>query len=514
MTRDGRNTLMRRLRLGWLAITLGIMAFIMLVGGGVIAALAPSAIAAPAAATTQCEPLPAAATPTGSPSSSSSPSSSPSASASSTQPQPQLCVGVQVTQATIAPGNTATWTVGISAQDGAVPGVTVTLATNPAGLAGTFTSSCPSGSGTATCTLGDLATSVTPASYQIEAEVGIPAGTSAGTLTLTATAGAASTPAMTVDPAAGQSITITAPSPSPTPTASASATATAAAAQPSPTAQTTTIPPATYTGSGLGTLPAPNPIASTVTESAGSIASVLPVITPQVVESTAAANIQGLPAPSTSSAQAGTFAVTIGMSGQTAEILGVVILALVVILVSTRATAAHFARNRYPAVAVMPVQSGQRGPRRSRTPGTRSSGSHRLRFRRRRSGRHVAPEESWIRLKAERRALPPPPPSSDAEPIEADLLETGGEGEEIESSQSPSAAVTDTGDEELNAVPADLDDEPADELAAEDAVADPDDEPADQLAADDAVGETTEIIEPVADPGPADARPAVSLNSY
>jgi hypothetical protein len=487
---------MRGLRLGRLAITLGIAAFMALVGGVVIAAagLIPSAIAAPAAATTQCEPLPAAATPTptSTPSSSSSPSSSPSASASGAQPQ--LCVGVQVSEATIAPGNTATWTIGVSAQSGTVPGVTVTLATNPAGLAGTFTSSCPNGSGTATCTLGDLATSVTPASYQLEAEVGIPATTSAGTLTLTATAGAASTPAMTVDPAAGQSVTITAPSPSPTPATTASAAATAtAAATPSPATQTTTIPPATYTGPVLGALPAPDPIGSTVTDPAGSIASILPVVSPQVVESTAAAaNVQGLPAPSTSAAQAGTFAVTIGMSGQTAEILGVVILALVVILMSTKATANHFARSRYPAVAVMPVKASRRGPRRPRSPGSRFARINRLGFRLRRSGRHVAPEDSWLsQLRAERRALPPPPPSSDAGPTEAYPGEIEREGE---SSPSSFTTVTDTDDDGL-----------------------PQHEPhavqADQLAAEDTAGETTEVIDAVADPGPAERDEAENANA-
>jgi hypothetical protein len=466
---------MRGPRLGWLAITLGVMAL----SGGVMdaAGLIPAAVAAPATATTQCEPLPAAPTATSSPSS----SASPSASASASGTQPQLCVGVQAAGATIAPGNTATWTIGISAQSGAVPGVTVTLATNPSGLAGTFTGSCPSGSGTATCTLGDMATSVTPASYQLEAEVGIPAGTPAGTLTLTATAEATTTPAMTADPGAGQSVTISAPSPTPTPastSSSASATATTSATQTSPTTQTTTIPPATYTGPVLGSLPAPDPIASTVTSPAGSIASILPVITPQVVESTAAANVQGFASPSASTAQAGTFAVTIGMSGQTAEILGVIILALILILVATRTTATHLARARHP-VTVVSVPSSPRRASRPRTPGARFSRIHRLRSRFRRSGRHVAPDDTWLsQVRIERPALLPPPPSSDAGPSGADPRETGTEGDAASSSGSRFTAVTDADDDgdredELPAVTADLDDEPADQLAAGDAVAEP-----------------------------------------
>lgn len=115
-----------------------------LIGGGQGVALA-----APAAST-QCEPLAAVS------------AASPSPSPSSSPPPAELCVSVQASQSGVKRGQAASFTVQVWAQNGPASGVSVTLAAAPQGQAAGFTGRCPSGNGPATCTLGSLATSVSP----------------------------------------------------------------------------------------------------------------------------------------------------------------------------------------------------------------------------------------------------------------------------------------------------------------------------------------------------------------
>jgi hypothetical protein len=344
---------MRRPRLGCLALTLAIVAFLTLVITGVMkgaifqAVLTPAAQAEPATATSQCQPLPQAAA--------TSPSPSPSPSASTTAGVTQLCVSVQAGQATIKAGQTATWTIAVSAQGGSIPAVTISLTAAPAGTSPVFTATCPSGSGTASCDLGDLATPLTPASYALRAQVTVPASAT-GALVLTAAADAATSPAMAAYPAAGQAITITTQEPATKPAATPSR-ITAAATPPAQQVPTYVPPPrpasdpATISEPTLGALPAYT--VTTPTATAGSIASVLPVMVPGTtpavpapVASSPVADIMNVPGPSSSAPQAGTFTLTIGMSARTAEILGIVILALAIVLAATRIAATRLSPNR------------------------------------------------------------------------------------------------------------------------------------------------------------------------
>jgi hypothetical protein len=97
------------------------------------------------------------------------------------------------------------------------------------------------------------------------------------------------------------------------------------------------------------------------------------------------------------------------MSAQTAETLGIVILALVIVLAATRIVATQLTRSRHQTA---PGSPGTR-PRR-RLPGMKISGIVRLPLRRRtaKAGRRATREANWRRhLEGERKALPPPPPA-------------------------------------------------------------------------------------------------------
>jgi hypothetical protein len=367
------ETNMCRPRLGCLAVTLAVIAFLALVISGAMkgaifeAALTPVAEVQPAAPTSQCEPLPVASVP--SPSPSASALASPTGSAAAAV---QLCVSVQAGQDSIKGGQTATWSITVSAQGGTVPGVTVSLTGAPAGTAPAFTSTCPSGSGTASCDLGDLATALTPASYVLSAQVTLPKPSPARST-------------RTPDPA------------------------------PAPAYDPPTQPPADPDTAGepaLGALPT-YPVTTTTTAPAGNVASVLPVIAPATTQadpdpiaSTPVANVQDLPGPASSSPQAGTFRLTIAMSAGTAETLGLVILALVLVLAATRVTATRLARSR-PRTA----PDGQDVPRHRQFTLLPRFPRPRRRQRGRKDERRAAREANWRRhLEGERKALPPPPP--------------------------------------------------------------------------------------------------------
>ncbi|HXL94797.1 MAG TPA: hypothetical protein VN969_38205 [Streptosporangiaceae bacterium] len=377
---------MRRPRMGRWAIGLGTAVFLALVVAGVMtgsvfqAVLSPPAAAAPAVGVaSQCQSLPVAASPSASASASASPA--PAA------PSPgQLCVSVQANQASVKPGGSATWTVQIWAQGGSAPGVTVSLATTPAGLGATFGSGCPSGTGTGTCTVGDMATALAPSSYVLQAQLTVPTSSTAGTVTLTAAASAATAAAMT-DPAAGETLTVVHPASSPSPAGKKTTPAqTPAATTPAATTPAASqvsqapAPPVASDEPALGGAPS-IPAASTTVVPAGNVASVLPIITPDpvstpdVVISTPAANIQDIPAPASSSAQAGTFTLTIGMPAHTAETLGLIIFALALTLMAIRFVATHFGRSRHPAVQIIPPSASR--TRQSKQPG--QPGQNRLR---------------------------------------------------------------------------------------------------------------------------------------
>ena len=282
-----------------------------------------------AAASSQCEPL--AAAPVGS-------SASPSAS------QAELCVSVQASQSSVKRGQAAAFTVQVLAQNGSASGVSVTLAASPQGQAATFTGRCPGGNGSATCAVGSLGTSVAPAAYQLQAQIPVASSASSVTsVTLTATADAATSPAMAAMPAASQSVTVTAASasasPSPTKKASSTAPASSPVAQVSPVSSpglATVLPPIT--------LPTPASVTTslfTPANVASDLPEVVPVPTPAPVTGT-----PGSPVADTSSSQAGSFTLALNMSAATAQVFGLIIVALALTLAATKLVTDFFTPRR------------------------------------------------------------------------------------------------------------------------------------------------------------------------
>jgi len=292
----------------------------------------PGIALAAAAASSQCEPLtvaPAA--------SSASPSASPTA------PQAELCVSVQASQSGVKRGQAASFTVQVSAQNGSASGVSVTLAASPSGQTATFTDRCPGGNGSATCAVGSLGTSVAPVAYQLQAQIPVASSASSVTsVTLTATADAATSPAMTVMPTASQSVSVAASasasasaSPKKTPTSPAST----PVAQVSPVSApglATVLPPVTF--------PTPASVTTSLFTPAN-VASDLPEIAP-VPTPTPVIGTPGSPIADTSSPQAGTFTLALNMSAATAQVFGLIIVALALTLAATKLVADFFTPRR------------------------------------------------------------------------------------------------------------------------------------------------------------------------
>lgn len=292
-----------------------------------------SGIAHAAAGGQQCEPLTAA-------------SSSASATAAN------LCVSVQASQASVKRGQAASFTVEVFTQNGPASGVSVTLAAAPSGQTATFTGSCPGGNGAATCAVGSLATSVAPASYSMQAQIAVPASASSSVtaVTLTATADAAVSPAMAAEPATSGTVTVSgtasaspSPSPSPSPSKTAASTAPAstapttspvAAVSPVSTVALPTVPPVTLA-----------PVPSTVL-TPQDVASDLPTITPVAVVPTPATGTTSSPVADTGSPQAGSFTLSLNMSAATAEVLGLIVVALALIMAGAKLVADLFVPHR------------------------------------------------------------------------------------------------------------------------------------------------------------------------
>jgi hypothetical protein len=295
-----------------------------------------------AATGSQCEALPA------------------DSSASPTASQAELCVSVQASQSSIKRGQAASFTVQVSVQNRSASGVSVTLAASPQGQAATFTGRCPGGNGSASCAIGSLGTSLAPAAYSLQAQIPVASSASSVTsVTLTATADAATSPAMAAVPAASQSVSVATASAS----ASASASAKKASASTSPVAQVspvsnpalaTVLPPVTVpTPAGVTSLFTPASVASDLPE-------VVPVPTPTPVTGT-----PGSPVADTGSPQAGSFTLALNMSAATAQVFGLIIVALALTLAATKLVADY----------LMPRRSGDAKASSSKKPTHGKSGN-------------------------------------------------------------------------------------------------------------------------------------------
>jgi hypothetical protein len=347
------------------------------VAWGVIGGLA--GIAHADAGGQQCEPLTAA----------SASSSSPSASAA------ELCVSVQASQASIKHGQAASFTVQVFTQNGPASGVSVTLTAAPSGQVATFTASCPGGNGSATCAVGPLATSVSPAAYQMQAQIAVPAGASSSvtSVTLTATADAAVSPALAAEPAAAGSVAVTAaaasspPSPSKTPSPSSSPLTSSPVAVVSPVASATlptVLPPVVL----------PPTAAATSVLTPQNVASDLPTITPVAVVPTPVTDSTGSPVADTGSAAAGSFTLSLNMSSATAQVFGIIVVALALTLAGTKLVADVFTARRTTGprpARTKPVHSKPAGGKPGDGTGGGGGTGGRAMFLRRSRPRPVAP---------------------------------------------------------------------------------------------------------------------------
>lgn len=275
-----------------------------------------------AAAGSQCEALPAGS------------SASPSAS------QAELCVSVQASQSGIKRGQAASFTVQVSVQNGSASGVSVTLAASPQGQAATFTGRCPGGNGSATCAIGSLGTSLAPAAYSLQAQIAVASSASSVTsVTLTATADAATSPTMADLPSASQSVSVAAAS------ASASTSPKKTSASRSPVAQVSPVStPALATVLPPITVPAPAGVTTSLFTPA-SVASDLPEIAP-VPTPTPVTGTPGSPVADASSPQAGSFTLALNMSAATAQVFGLIIVALALTLAATKLVADYLTPRR------------------------------------------------------------------------------------------------------------------------------------------------------------------------
>jgi hypothetical protein len=129
----------------------------------------------------------------------------------------QLCVSVTQAGTSVLPGHAATFNVSVWTQNGAAPGVTVSVRAGPASAAADFSGRCPGGNGTATCRAGDLGNGATSGSDQLQVQVSVPAKSVAA---VTVTATVSTNPAMTSALVATDTAAVTVPRATPSGTSS------------------------------------------------------------------------------------------------------------------------------------------------------------------------------------------------------------------------------------------------------------------------------------------------------
>jgi uncharacterized membrane protein YgcG len=153
-----------------------------------------------------------------------------------------LCVTVDSTTSSVAPGGTATYSVDVAVEGGLTVDVTVAISAS-SGTA-TYASGCPDGDGSASCWIASLNLLGAPASYDMQVQVPVSAGN--GAVTLSATA---SVPTLLpwTPPSAAASVAVS----NPAPTASATPRPSAPPSSPS-SAPGKTPAPHSSSGSGSG----------------------------------------------------------------------------------------------------------------------------------------------------------------------------------------------------------------------------------------------------------------------
>jgi hypothetical protein len=220
-------------------------------------------------------------------------------------------VSVQRSQSSIKPGQTATYVVQVSTQNGSASDVSVALTAQPSSQKPTFSSGCAKGNGTASCKISSVTTKQ-PAS--LDAQIAVASSASkVSSVELTATASVVTTAKWT-PPAAAETTAVT-------------SAAAQKSASPSPQATHVAVLP-------LGPIPDLNGAASMLI-GAGNAAGLFPAITPSPGASprptTAASPTERNAAPAAAASP-----VSLGTPVFTAQVAGLIALGLAIMLTVTR----------------------------------------------------------------------------------------------------------------------------------------------------------------------------------
>jgi hypothetical protein len=235
-------------------------------------------------------------------------------------------VNVQRSQSSIKRGQTATYVVQISTQNGSASDVSVALTAQPSSQKPTFSSGCASGNGTAVCGVNSVTTQPTSLKAQIAVASTAASVTS---VKLTATASVVTTAAWT-PPAAAMTTAVTAATPAKPAKAKVK---TKAKAKASPATPNLAVLP-------LGPIPALNGQASLVI-GAGNAAGLFPTIIPSPAASpgptaTPTATATAQPTKRKAAPVSEASPVSLGTPVFTAQVAGLIALGLAIMLTVTR----------------------------------------------------------------------------------------------------------------------------------------------------------------------------------
>ena len=233
-------------------------------------------------------------------------------------------MSVQRSQPSIKRGQTATYVVQVSVQNGSASDVTVALTTQPSSQKPTFSSGCTAGDGTASCNIGPMTTGQT---VSLDAQIAVaPNAASVSSVTLTATGGLVSAAKWT-PPAAAETTTVTAvPAKNAKNTKNTKTAKNSASAAPA-VPHVAVLP--------LGPLPALNDQASLLI-GAGSAASLFPAISPSPGASRAPSVRQAQPGHGKAAPLTEASPVSVGTPVFTAQVAGLIALGLAIMLTVTR----------------------------------------------------------------------------------------------------------------------------------------------------------------------------------
>jgi hypothetical protein len=221
-------------------------------------------------------------------------------------------VSVQRSQSSIKPGQTAGYVVQVSTKNGTAADVTVALTAQPTSQKPTFTSGCAKDDGTASCHLSSVTTKATSLNAQIPVAS---KAASVSSVKLTATASVVTTAKWTA-PAAAETTTV-----------AAAAAKSSGSASPSPDQHTVVLP--------LGPIPALNGEASLLV-GAGNAANLFPTIGPAPGASPSPTATATQPTKQSTGPVAEASPVSLGTPVFTAQVAGLIVLGVAIMLTVTR----------------------------------------------------------------------------------------------------------------------------------------------------------------------------------